>query len=192
MNNHEKKYKLVPYLSKQKIDALCKDLAEQINEDYKEYVVNGAEEYINPQIVAICVLKGGMFFLTDILRYIKIPMIVDFAKLASYGKDMKSSGTITILQDISTDIKGKHIIIFDEIIDSGRTLSFYVDRLRSSEPASIKLCTLIDKKLCRSPESKIEADYVGINADEEFLIGYGLDHAEQYRNLPEIYQLKEM
>lgn len=192
MNKHEKKYKLVPYLSKQKIEALCRDLAEQINEDYKEYVVNSAEEYINPQIVAICVLKGGMFFLSDILRYIKIPMIVDFAKLASYGKDMKSSGTITILQDISTDIKGKHIIIFDEIIDSGRTLSFYVDRLKSSEPASIKLCTLIDKKLCRSPESKIEADYVGINADEEFLIGYGLDHAEQYRNLPEIYQLKEI
>lgn len=192
MTNKEKKHKLIPYLSKQKIDALCRDLAEQINEDYKEYVVNGPEGYINPQIVAICVLKGGMFFLTDILRYIRIPMIVDFAKLSSYGKDMKSSGTITILQDISTDINGKHVIIFDEIIDSGRTLSFYVDRLKSAEPASIKLCTLIDKKLCRSPESKIEADYVGINADEEFLIGYGLDHAEQYRNLPEIYQLKEI
>ncbi|MEI6079899.1 MAG: hypoxanthine phosphoribosyltransferase [bacterium] len=185
-----KKYKLEPFLSKQKIDAICKDLAEQINEDYKDFVVKGPDEYTDPQVVALCILKGGMFFLSDILRYIKIPVIVDFAKLSSYGKDMKSSGTITILQDISTDITGKHVIIFDEIVDSGRTLSFYVNRLCSAEPLSIKVCTLIDKKICRSPECHIDVDYVGINAGEEFLIGYGLDHAEQYRNLPEIYQLK--
>ena len=192
MNKHEKKYKLVPYLSRQQINALCKDLAEQINKDYKEFLVSGPEEHVKPQLIAICILKGGMFFIADILREIKIPFIVDFVKLSSYGKDMKSSGTITILQDISTDIYGRHVIIFDEIVDSGRTLSFYIDRLRSAEPKSIRVCTLIDKKTCRSPESKIDADYVGIDAGEEFLIGYGLDHAEQYRNLPEIYQLKEM
>ena len=192
MNKRDKKYQLVPYLSKQKIEALCKDLAEQINEDYKEFVVKGPEGHVNPKVIAICILKGGMFFIADILRHIDIPFIVDFVKLSSYGKDMKSSGTITILQDISTDILGRHVIIFDEIVDSGRTLSFYIERLRSAEPKSIKVCTLIDKKMCRSPESKIEADYVGIDAGEEFLIGYGLDHAEQYRNLPEIYQLKEI
>jgi hypoxanthine phosphoribosyltransferase len=191
MTSKHKKYKLEPFLSKQKIEAICKDLAGQIDEDYKEFVVDGPDKYTNPQVIAICILKGGMFFLADILRHIKIPFVVDFVKLSSYGKDMKSSGTITILQDISTDIKGKHVLIFDEIVDSGRTLTFYMERLRSSNPASIKVCTLIDKKLCRSPESNIEPNYVGINASEEFLIGYGLDHAEQYRNLPEIYQLIE-
>jgi len=189
MTSKHKKYKLELFLSKQKIEALCKDLAGQIDEDYKEFVVDEPDKYTNPQVIAICILKGGMFFLADILRHIKIPFIVDFVKLSSYGKDMRSSGTITILQDISTDIKGKHVLIFDEIVDSGRTLTFYIERLRSSNPASIKVCTLIDKKICRSPESAIEPDYVGINASEEFLIGYGLDHAEQYRNLPEIYQL---
>ena len=186
-----KKYVLKPFLSQKKIELLCKDLAEQIEKDYKKYTVNDPSKYINPQLVAICILKGGMFFIADILRDIKIPFTVDFVKLSSYGKDMKSSGTITILQDISVDIRGKHVIIFDEIVDSGRTLSFYMERLRSAEPASIKICTLIDKKICRSPESRIDADYVGINADSEFLIGYGLDHAEQYRNLPDIYQLVE-
>jgi hypoxanthine phosphoribosyltransferase len=191
MTSKHKKYKLELFLSKQKIEALCKDLAGQIDEDYKDFVVDGPDKYTNPQVIAICILKGGLFFLADILRHIKIPFVVDFVKLSSYGKDMKSSGTITILQDISTDIKGKHVIIFDEIVDSGRTLTFYMERLRSSDPASIKVCTLIDKKMCRSSESNIEPDYVGINASEEFLIGYGLDHAEQYRNLPEIYQLIE-
>jgi hypoxanthine phosphoribosyltransferase len=185
-----KKANLVPFLSAEKIKIICKDLGEQINNDYKEYIAPEPELYIEPKIVALCILKGGLFFVADILREIKIPIIVDFVKLSSYGKDTKSSGTVTILQDISTDIRGKHIIIFDEIVDSGRTLSFYIDRLKSAEPKSIRICTLIDKKSCRSPESNLTADYVGINADEEFLIGYGLDHAEQYRNLPDIYQLR--
>jgi hypoxanthine phosphoribosyltransferase len=187
----QKKYKLVPFLSKDKIQALCNDLAEQINEDYKKFTVEKPESHVDPEVVAICILKGGLFFVADILRHIKIPFIVDFVKLFSYGKGTKSSGTVTILQDISTDVTGKHIIIFDEIVDSGRTLTFYIDRLRAAEPASIKVCTLIDKKVCRHPDSNIVADYVGINASEEFLVGYGLDHGEQYRNLPDIYQLKE-
>ena len=183
------KYIIKPFLSKEKIEIICKDLAGQINKDYQKYVADSIENYTNPQLVALCILKGGMFFIADILRQIKIPFVVDFVKLSSYGKDMKSSGTIAILQDISIDLKGKHIIIFDEIVDSGRTLSFYVERLKSAGPASIKICTLIDKKMCRSPESNVEADYVGINAGTEFLIGYGLDHGEAYRNLPDIYQL---
>jgi hypoxanthine phosphoribosyltransferase len=186
-----KKYVIKPFLNKEKIEVLCKDLAAQINKDYKKYVAETPEGYTNPQLVALCILKGGMFFISDILRNIKIPFIVDFVKLSSYGKDMKSSGTIAILQDISTDLKGKHIIIFDEIVDSGRTLSFYIERLKSAGPASIKICTLIDKQMCRAPESNVEADYVGINAGTEFLIGYGLDHDEGYRNLPDIYQLTE-
>ncbi len=186
-----KKYVLKPFLDHKKIAILCKDLAEQINSDYKKYAVDAPEKFVKPQVVALCILKGGMFFIADILRQINIPFVIDFVKLSSYGKGTKSSGTIAILQDISTDLKDKHIIIFDEIVDSGKTLSFYIDRLRSAGPASIKICTLIDKKICRSPESKVEADYVGINADEEFLVGYGLDHGEAYRNLPDIYQLVE-
>lgn len=184
------KASLVPFLSAEKIGIICKDLAEQINNDYKDYIATEPGLYIEPKIVALCILKGGLFFVADILRKIHIPIIVDFVKLSSYGKDTRSSGTVTILQDISTDIRDKHIIIFDEIVDSGRTLSFYIERLKSAEPKSIRICTLIDKKSCRSPESNVVADYVGINADEEFLIGYGLDHGEQYRNLPDIYQLK--
>jgi hypoxanthine phosphoribosyltransferase len=187
----EKKYVLKPFLDRKKISVICKDLAEQINNDYKKYTVNSPSKYVHPQVVALCILKGGMFFMADILRQIDIPFIMDFVKLSSYGKGTKSSGTIAILQDISTDLRGKHIIIFDEIVDSGRTISFYIDRLRSAEPASVKVCTLIDKKICRHPESNVEPDYVGINADEEFLVGYGLDHGEQYRNLPDIYQLVE-
>ena len=187
----DKKYILKPFLDRKKIAAICKDLAEQIDNDYKKYSVSGPDKHVHPQIVALCILKGGMFFIADILRQINIPFIIDFVKLSSYGKGTKSSGTIAILQDISTDLRGKHIIIFDEIVDSGRTLSFYMERLRSAEPASIKICTLIDKKICRAPETNVKADYVGINADEEFLVGYGLDHGEQYRNLPDIYQLIE-
>lgn len=187
-----KKLELKPFLSQKKIELICKDLAEQINADYKEYTASKPENFTNPEIVALCILKGGLFFVADVLRHINIPFIIDFVKLSSYGKDTRSSGTVTILQDISTDIRGKHIIIFDEIVDSGRTLSFYIDRLMAAEPKSIRVCTLIDKKSCRSPESKVVADYVGIDAGEEFLVGYGLDHGEQYRNLSDIYQLTEV
>ncbi len=184
-------YKLEPFLSKKEIEVLCKDLAEQINNDYQEFLAPSPEQHADPQVVALCILKGGLFFVADILRHIKIPFVIDFVKLSSYGKDTRSSGTVTILQDISTDIRGKHIIIFDEIVDSGRTLSFYIERLKAAEPKSVRICTLIDKKACRSPESKVVADYVGIDAGEEFLIGYGLDYGEKYRNLPDIYQLIE-
>ncbi len=187
----EKDYKLEIFLSKKEIEVLCKDLADQINTDYSEYINKELMQKEDPKIVALCILKGGLFFVADILRQIKIPFVIDFVKLSSYGKDTRSSGTVTILQDISTDIKGKHLIIFDEIVDSGRTLSFYIERLRAAEPKSIRVCTLIDKKACRSPESNVSANYVGIDAGEEFLVGYGLDFGERYRNLPDIYQLVE-
>ena len=187
----DKKYKLTPFLSKKEIEVLCKDLADQINSDYSEYIAKDPSDHTNPKVVALCILKGGLFFVADILRHIKIPFVVDFVKMSSYGKSTRSSGTVTILQDISTDIRDKHIIIFDEIVDSGRTLSFYIERLRAAEPKSIRICTLIDKKACRYPETKVIADYVGIDAGEEFLVGYGLDHGERYRNLPDIYQLIE-
>ncbi len=187
----DKKYKVVPFLSRKEIEIICKDLGEQISNDYSHYVTDKIEQNDDPRIVALCILKGGLFFVADILRNIKIPFVIDFVKLSSYGKDTRSSGTVTILQDISTDIRDKDIIIFDEIVDSGRTLSFYIERLKAAEPRSIRVCTLIDKKGCRSADSNVTADYVGIDAGEEFLIGYGLDLGERYRNLPDIYQLIE-
>lgn len=187
----KKNYKVVPFLSKKEIEVICKDLGEQINSDYSHYVTSKIEQNDDPRIIALCILKGGLFFVADILRNTNIPFVIDFVKLSSYGKDTRSSGTVTILQDISTDVRGKDIIIFDEIVDSGRTLSFYIERLKAAEPRSIRVCTLIDKKACRSPEVDVTADYVGLDAGEEFLIGYGLDYGERYRNLPDIYQLIE-
>jgi len=192
METTQRKYKLVPFLSSGKIQSMCKNLAEQINKDYQKYTVKTPDEHVSPQIVAICILKGGLFFIADTLRHINIPFFIDFVKLSSYGKETKSSGTVTLVQDIDINVTGKHVIIFEEIVDSGKTLTFYINKLAASKPASIKVCTLIDKKTCRHPESNVAPDYFGMVADKEFLVGYGLDHAEQYRNLPDIYQLKEL
>lgn len=185
----EKKYSLKPFLNKEEIQKICKNLAKRIDRDYKDYIVDASTSYKKPEIVAICILKGCLFFIADILRECNLSFVLDFVKLSSYGKDIKSSGTVTILKDISINIQNKHVIVFDEIVDSGRTLDFYISRLRSANPASIKLCALIDKKGQRSENTDVSVDYVGIDAGPEFLVGYGLDYAEQFRNLPEIYQV---
>jgi len=184
-----KNYYLKPFLEKNEINKLCYKLAKLIDNDYKNYIVDSTNKYHEPQIVAICILKGSLFFAADILRACKLSFMIDFVKLSSYGKGTKSSGTVTILKDISTNIEGKHIIIFDEIVDSGRTLDFYINRLKSAKPKSIKVCALIDKKTKRHEGININVDYIGINAGEEFLVGYGLDYAEQFRNLADIYEL---
>jgi hypoxanthine phosphoribosyltransferase len=182
---------LKPFLTENEIHRLCKNLAAKIDADYKHLSSHRAIDCVTkePDIVAICILKGGFFFIADLLRYSSLPFITDFVKLSSYGKGTKSNGTVTIQQDISTNIKNKHIIVFDEIVDSGKTLSFYLERLKASSPASIKICALIDKVGCRHPESKVVVDYAGMQAGEEFLVGYGLDYAENFRNLPDIYQV---
>lgn len=185
----DKKYKLVPFLNNSQIQDICTKLANKIDNDYSEFIVDASTQHKEPEIVAICILKGCLFFVADILKKCKLSFNIDFVKLSSYGRDVKSSGTVTILKDISTNIEGKHVIIFDEIVDSGRTLDFYINRLKASNPASVKLCALIDKKFERNPETQINVDYVGINAGKEFLVGYGLDYGEQFRNLPQIYQL---
>jgi hypoxanthine phosphoribosyltransferase len=181
--------KLELFLTRDKIQELCKKLASKINKDFAKYKNIDLRQEKSPEVIALCILKGGLFFVADVLRYIDIPLALDFVKLSSYHGSTASSGTVTILQDISTDIKGKHIIIFDEIVDSGRTLSFYIERLKMSEPKSIKICTLIDKKDCRMDGINIKPDYIGTEAGKEFLLGYGLDYEERYRNLPDIYKL---
>ena len=180
---------LIKYLSKEKIDKLTSRLAKEIDQDYKDYLVpQGLIQEKEPEVVAIAILKGANYFFADITRKINIPFNIDFVKLSSYGKTTESSGTVSIIQDISVDIKDKHVILFDEVIDSGYTTAFYIQRLLSAKPKSVKICTLIDKKPRR--EKNVNADYKGIVLEKDlFLLGYGLDYAERYRNLDSIYFL---
>jgi hypoxanthine phosphoribosyltransferase len=149
-------------------------LADQISKDY-----NGRE------LVLVCILKGAFMFLSDLIRHLKIPVKIDFVRLASYGSGMNSSGNIEITKDIELPIEGKDVLIIEDIIDSGHTLQFLKDRIILSNPLSVKICALLDKKARREVEMK--ADYLGIEVDDVFIVGYGIDFNENYRYLPEIY-----
>jgi hypoxanthine phosphoribosyltransferase len=165
------------YLNRHEIDAAVQSLANQINQDYA-----------GKQIVLVAVLKGAIVFVADLVRHLTIDHEVEFVRLSSYGKARTSSGTVTILKDIQADIRGKHVLILEEIIDSGRTLRFLFDRLKASGPASVEIVTLLDKESKRVVE--IPVKYVGRKIDDQFLVGYGLDLEEHCRNLPDIYYLK--
>lgn len=167
-------YRLHPLLSREQIATIVKDLAEQISKDYK-----------GRELVLVCILKGAFIFLSDLIRLLRAPAQVDFVRLASYGTEMKSSGRIEITKDVEIPIEGKDVLIIDDIIDSGRTLLFLKDRLALLRPRSMKICALLDKKSRR--EVEIEADYLGKDVDDVFVVGYGIDFNETYRHLPEIY-----
>jgi hypoxanthine phosphoribosyltransferase len=161
-------------ISREQIDSIVKDLAHQISKDYRKR-----------ELVLVCVLKGAFMFLSDLVRHLQIPVQIDFVRLASYGTGMKTSGTIEITKDIEIPVEGKDVLIIEDIIDSGRTLQFLRDRLSLSNPHSVKICALLDKKARRDVE--IEADYLGKEIDNVFVVGYGIDFNETYRHLPEIY-----
>ncbi len=161
-------------LTAEEIDSIVKILADQISRDY-----------IGKELVLVCILKGAFMFLSDLIRHLRIPVKVDFVRLASYGAGMKSSGLVEISKDIEIPIEGKDVLIIEDIVDSGRTLQFLKERLALSNPRSIKICALLDKKARR--EVKVEADYLGKEIEDIFIVGYGIDFNENYRNLPEIY-----
>jgi hypoxanthine phosphoribosyltransferase len=165
------------YLSRHEIDASVIELAKRVNADYE-----------NKDVVLVGVLKGAILFMADLVRHLTCPVEVDFVRLSSYGKARTSSGTVTIVKDINADIKNKHVLIVEEIIDSGRTLRFLYDRLKASGPASVEIITLLDKKAKRVVEVPVK--YVGRTIDDHFLVGYGLDLEERCRNLADIYYLK--
>lgn len=165
------------FLNKHEIEAICAELGKKISQDYA-----------GKQIVLVCVLKGAIIFLADLIRHIKVENEVEFVRLSSYGKGRESTGTVTILKDISSDIRGKHVLIVEEIIDSGRTLRFLYDRLQSSGPASVEIVTLLDKATKRVTDVPVK--YVGKLTQDQFLVGYGLDLEEKARNIPDIYFLK--
>jgi hypoxanthine phosphoribosyltransferase len=165
------------YLSKHEIEAAVQSLANQINSDYE-----------GKEVVLVGVLKGAIIFMADLARALKIDAEIEFVRLSSYGKARTSSGTVTIIKDIQGDIRGKHVLIVEEIIDSGRTLKFLFERLKASGPASVEIVTLLDKAAKRIVDVPVK--YVGRAIDDQFLIGYGLDLEERNRNLPDIYYLK--
>ena len=158
-------------LSEAEVDARIQEVADVINRDYE-----GKEVHM------ICVLKGGVFFMCELAKRITRPVTLDFMSVSSYGDDTKSSGVVKIVKDLDEAIEGKDVLIVEDIIDSGRTLYYLMDILAKRNPKSMKLCTLLDKPERRVKDVKV--DYVGFNIPDEFVVGYGLDYAQRYRNLP--------
>lgn len=169
-----KQYELKSLLTQDQIRRRVKELAKQISRDYRE-----------GEILFVCILKGAFVFLSDLMRHIDLPAQIDFVGLASYGSQTVSSGNVGVTHEISLPIEDKDVIVVDDIIDTGRTLQFLADTLRVRNPRSLKFCCLLDKKSRR--EVDFEADYVGFDIEDVFVVGYGLDVNEQFRNLPGIH-----
>lgn len=142
-------------------------------------------DYHDKEVMLVGVLKGSFLFIADLIRAIEVPSVIDFVRLASYGSDTQSSGIIEFRKELEMPIAGRDVIIVEDIVDSGFTLECLYNKLLLQNPNSLKICTLIDKRGRR--EVEIEADYVGITMDDGFIVGYGLDYDEKYRNLPDIY-----
>ena len=161
-------------ITAEEIASIVKKLADQISRDYE-----------GKELILVCVLKGAFMFLSDLIRHLRISVQVDFVRLASYGSGMKTSGLVEITKDIETPVEGKEVLIVEDIVDSVRTLVFLKERLSLSNPRSVKICALLDKKARR--EVEMNADYIGKEIENVFIVGYGIDFNENYRNLPEIY-----
>jgi hypoxanthine phosphoribosyltransferase len=161
---------------------------EQIKEKTAELGRQISRDYEGKNPLLICVLKGGLMFLADLMREITIPLEIDFMAVTSYGDATESSGVVRILMDLDRNISGRHVLIVEDIIDTGRTLTYIMENLRTREPASVKVCTLLNKPARRVLD--IPLDYVGFDIPDRFVIGFGLDYGETYRNLPFVGVLK--
>lgn len=157
-------------VSAEEIQTRVKELGQQITRDYQ-----------GKSPVIICMLKGAVYFFADLTKHIDLPIMIDFARLSSY-RNGTVSGEMQVIADITTDIKNKDVIIVEDIVDSGKTLAYFIKMLEKQQPASVKICAFLDKKERR--EVNIKADYVGFDIPNYFVIGYGLDYAEKYRDLP--------
>ncbi len=160
-------------LSEEMVDARIQAIGEQISRDYA-----------GKQVHLICVLKGGSFFMCELAKRITVPVSLDFMSVSSYGSDTKSSGVVKIVKDLDESLKDKHVIVVEDIVDSGRTLSYLLEMLQDRGPASLRLCTLLDKPDRRVKE--VFVDYTGFEIPDQFVVGYGLDYNQRYRNLPYI------
>lgn len=161
---------------------------EQLDRRVREIAAEIERDYEGKEIMLISVLRGSFVFMADLCRRIDLPCTLDFMSVSSYGKGTVSSGQVQITRDLSSDITGKHIIVVEDILDSGNTLSYLLKLLEQRNPASIRLCTLLNK-----PERRVkhvDVHYSGFDIPDAFVVGYGLDYAEEYRNLPYIGILK--
>lgn len=165
-------------LSEKELDLKVKALGMKISKDYE-----------GEEVLLLCILKGGVVFMSDLARAISIPVSMDFMAVSSYGSSATSSGVVRILKDLGQSIEGKNIIIVEDIIDSGLTLNYLVSYLKARGPKSVEICTIMDKPDRR--EVEVEIKYQGFIVPNEFLVGYGLDYAEKYRNLPFVGILRE-
>jgi hypoxanthine phosphoribosyltransferase len=170
--------KLTKLFDENQIRAAVGQLALEISRDFD-----------NEEIVLVSVLKGSFMFISDLMREIKNPVVVDFIRASSYGSDTTTSGKVVLTKDLETDITGKNVIIVEDIIDSGLTLTAIREMLLARRPRSLKICALVDKRARRKVE--IEGDYVGFSMEDGFIVGYGVDYAERYRNLPAIYVVEQ-
>lgn len=146
------------------------------------------EDYAGKEILMIGVLRGAVLFMADLARAIEVPVALDFMAVSSYGSGTASSGIVRILKDLDHSIEGKHVLVVEDIIDSGLTLNYLLENLKSRKPASLKMCTLLNKPERR--KVNVHIDYNGFTIPDYFVVGYGLDYAEKYRNLPFIGILK--
>lgn len=160
-------------LSEEEVDARIQAIGDQVSRDYA-----------GKQVHLVCVLKGGSFFMCELAKRITVPVSLDFMSVSSYGSDTKSSGVVKIVKDLDESIKDKDVLVVEDIVDSGRTLSYLMEMLRDRGPRSLHLCTLLDKPERRVIDVKV--DYTGFAIPDEFVVGYGLDYDQKYRNLPYI------
>lgn len=164
-------------LTEAQVDARIRQIGEQISKDYA-----------GKQVHLVCVLKGASFFTCELAKRITVPVSLDFMSVSSYGGDTKSSGVVRIVKDLDEPLTGKNVLVVEDIVDSGRTLSYLLDMLRERGPEDVKLCTLLDKPDRRVVDVKV--DYTGFQIPDEFVVGYGLDYNQKYRNLPYIGVVK--
>lgn len=164
-------------VSEERLNQIVNELGERISRDYKD-----------KRLVLVSVLKGSVIFMADLMRAVTIPCRIDFMSVSSYGAGVKSSGVVKIIKDLDQPIDGCDVLVVEDILDSGMTLSYILELLLKRNPASIRLCALFDKPERRKVD--MTADYVGMSVPDKFIVGYGLDYAERYRNLPYVGVLK--
>ena len=165
--------KIKVLISEEEVDARIRELGEKISKEYE-----------GKQIHLICVLKGGVFFMCELAKRITVPVSMDFMCVGSYGDGTKSSGVVRLAKDLDESIENKEVLIVEDLIESGNTLYYLMDVLRQRKPASLRLCTLLDKPDRRVKD--VHVDWTGFEIPDEFVVGYGLDYAQKYRNLPYI------
>ena len=162
---------------------------EDIKAKVKELGVTITEDYKDKDLIVVGILKGAVVFMSDLCREIKLPMLMDFMAVSSYGKSSVSTGEVRIVKDLDYSVENKDILIVEDIIDTGYTLSYLTDNLNKRGASSVKIITLLDKPDRR--KANVYVDYLGFEIPDEFVVGYGLDFAEKYRNLPYVAALKE-